>query len=100
MAKKYIYIGQVIYFLIFVNISSRDRVEREGGGILSSLLSRSGDVEGSNNQTVVKTPDVDINKTVKDALDDVVLVKARKSSQEPCGHQCKRIKQVQKSISS
>ena len=68
------------------------------GGILSSLLSRSGDTEGANNQTVVniKTTDANINKTVKAAPDDVVLVRARKSSQEPCGHQCKRIKQVSK----
>ena len=54
------------------------------GGILSSLLSRSGDTEGANNQTVVntKTTDANINKTVKAAPDDVVLVRARKSSQE------------------
>ena len=65
---------------------------RTGGGILSSLLSRS--QEAKSPQTAISSlvTDGDIKRLKMEDREDTS--EARRTPQEPCGHQCKLIKQV------
>ena len=75
---------------IFVNISDQEKAG--SGGILSSLLTRPSDARTNiNNQTNIN--DKHSHKSL--SLDQHKVLLKKYLNQEPCGNQCKRIKQVQ-----
>ena len=74
-------------FVLLANGCQYDRAR--GAGILSSLLSRTS--EARSHQTVINGSVADGDKRLKIENGDR---QPRKTAQEPCGHQCKLIKQV------
>ena len=81
------YIHYDVVSVIFANDPPQYSRARAGGGILSSLLSR------SSPQTVIRdaVTDGDIKRL---KMEDETSERTRTRTQEPCGHQCKLIKQV------
>ena len=66
---------------------------RTGGGILSSLLSRSA-AEAKSPQTAISSMVTDGDLKRLKMKDREETSDVRRTPQEPCGHQCKLIKQV------
>ena len=77
--------------VIFANDSQYYSRARAGGGILSSLLSRSSEARSPQTLINAMVADGDIRKLKTENRDDLEI---RRTTQEPCGHQCKLIKQV------
>ena len=87
---EYIHYDVVSYIYLLMTQYSR---ARSGGGILSSLLSRSA-AEAKSPQTAISSmvTDGDIKRLKMEDREETSDV--RRTPQEPCGHQCKLIKQV------
>ena len=87
---EYIHYDVVSYKYLLMTQYSRART---GGGILSSLLSRSA-AEAKSPQTAISSmvTDGDIKRLKMEDREETSDV--RRTPQEPCGHQCKLIKQV------
>ena len=81
------YIHYDVVSVVFANDPAQYSRARVGGGILSSLLSR------SSPQTVIRdaVTDGDIKRL---KTEEETSERTRTRTQEPCGHQCKLIKQV------
>ena len=77
--------------VIFANDSQYYSRFRVGGGILSSLLSRSSEARSPQTLINAMVTDGDIRKLKTENKDDG---ETRRTTQEPGGHQCKLIKQV------